>query len=156
VPPSPNGLEVLKPEAEADLEVISILIGGALVRLPTRTYVTFLYSHAQSVLIALNLQLLWTHQPCSPSLSWCVRDGSKNVVPAPPVATGGPEADPKAILSTEDFVDSKDIKQHLADPDLEVFGKTPDEDHRNMRRSQTPATSSVAPEATTTVAHDEL
>jgi len=56
-------------------------------------------------------------------------------------------------------VDWRDIKKHLADPDLEVFDKTPDEDesdHRSMRRSQTPATTSVAPEATTTAAHDEL
>ena len=81
------------------------------------------------------------------------------VVPAPPVATSEPEPDPEAILSTEDFVDWKDIKKRLANPGLEVFDKTPDEDERNrrsMRQSQTPATSSVAPEATTTAAHDEL
>ena len=82
-----------------------------------------------------------------------------NVVPAPPVATGEPEADPEGILSTDDFVDWKEIKKHLAVLNLEVFDKAPDEDSRNyrsMRRSQTPATSSVAPEATTTAAHDEL
>jgi len=51
-----------------------------------------------------------------------------NVVPAPPIAAGEPEADPEAILSTENFVDWKDIKKNLADPDLEVFDNTPDED----------------------------
>ena len=88
-----------------------------------------------------------------------------NVVPASPVATREPEADPKAIVSAEDFVDWKDIKKHLADPDLEVFNKTPDEDesdppkHEMIEKeteSQTPATLSAAPEATATAAHDAV
>jgi len=87
------------------------------------------------------------------------------VVPKPPVAASEPEPDPEAILSAEDFVDWKDIKKHLADPDLEVSDKTPDEDeseppkHETVEKetgSQTPATSSTAPEATATAAHDEL
>jgi len=88
-----------------------------------------------------------------------------NVVPAPPVASGEPEADPEALLSAEDFVDWQDIKKHLADPDLEVLDRTPDEDesepskHETVEKetgSQTPETSSAAPEATATAAHDEL
>ena len=56
-------------------------------------------------------------------------------------------------------------KKHLADPDLEVFDKTPDEDKSDLPKhetveketgSQTPATLSAAPEATATAAHDEL
>ena len=62
------------------------------------------------------------------------------MVPAPPVATGEPEADPKAILSTEDFVDWKDIKKHLADFDLEVFDKTPDEDESEQPKHETVST----------------
>jgi len=56
---SPDDLDL---EVDAELEVTSILIDGALVvvasKLPTRTCMSFSYSHAQSVLIALNLQLL--------------------------------------------------------------------------------------------------
>jgi len=85
-----------------------------------------------------------------------------NVVPAPPVATSEPEADPEAILSAED---QKGIKRHLADPDLEVFDKTPDEDvseppkHETVEKetgSQTPVPSSAAPETTATAARNEL
>jgi heat shock protein beta len=89
-----------------------------------------------------------------------------NVDPAPPVATGEPEADPEAILRSEEFVDWQDMKKHLADPDLEkVFDKTPDEDepeppkHDRVEKEtgyQTPSTTSAAPEATATAAHDEL
>jgi len=43
-------------EADAELEVTSILIDGALVVVASK--LPFSYSHAQSVLIALNLQLL--------------------------------------------------------------------------------------------------
>ena len=59
----------------------------------------------------------------------------------------------------------KDIKKHVADPDLEVFDKTPDEDesepprHETVEKetgSQTPATSSAAPKAPATASHDEL
>ena len=87
------------------------------------------------------------------------------MVPAPPVAASEPEADPEAIPSAEDFVDWKDIKKHLADPDLEVFDHTPDEDeseppkHETVEKetgSQPPATSSAAPKATATATHDEL
>ena len=87
------------------------------------------------------------------------------MAPAPPVATGEPEADLEAILSAEDFVDWKDIKEHLADPDLEVFDKTPNEDesdppkHETVEKetgSQTPTTLSAAPEATATAAHDAV
>jgi len=48
---------------------------------------------------------------------------------------------------------------------LEVFDKTPDEDESDPQKhemieketgSQTPATSSAAPEATATAAHDEV
>jgi len=87
------------------------------------------------------------------------------VVPAPPVATRGPEPDPEVILGAEGFVDWKDIKKHLADPDLEVFDKTPGEDeseppmHETVEKEtgrQTPATSSATREATATAAHDEL
>ena len=78
-----------------------------------------------------------------------------NVVPAPPVSTRGPEPDLKVNLGAEDFVDWKDIKKHLADPDLEVFDKTPSEDeseppkHETVEKEtgrQTPATSSAARE----------
>ena len=42
-----------------------------------------------------------------------------NVDPAPPVATGEPEADPEELLRSEEFVDWQDIKKRLADPDVE-------------------------------------
>jgi len=62
-------------------------------------------------------------------------------------------------------VDWKGIKEHLVDPDLEVLYRTQDEDeseppeHETVEKEtgfQTPATSSAAPEATATAAHDEL
>jgi len=89
-----------------------------------------------------------------------------DVVPAPPVATGEPEADPEAILGSEEFADWQEMKKHLADPDLEkVFDTTLGENESEppMRDRveketgyQTPSTTSAAPEATQTAAHDEL
>jgi len=122
---------------------------------------SFSYSHAQSVLITLNLQRI----DCALRSSLGVSNTAQvppNVVTAPHVATSKPEADPEAILSAEDFVDWKDIEKHLADPDLEVFDRTPDENESEPQTveketgSQTPATSSAPPEATATAAHDEL
>jgi len=93
------------------------------------------------------------------NFGWLVR--FSNVVP--PVATGEPEADPGGDSECGGFLDWKDIKKHLADPDSEVFDKTPDEEesepprHRTVEQetgSQTPATSSAAPEATVTAVHD--
>ena len=59
---SPDDLRDPDLEADTELEVTSILIDGALVvvasKLPTRTCMSFSYWRAQSVLIALNLQLL--------------------------------------------------------------------------------------------------
>ena len=62
-PASPDNLRDPDLEVDAELEeVTSILIDGALVvvasKLPTRSCMSFSYSHARSVLIALNLQLL--------------------------------------------------------------------------------------------------
>jgi len=85
---------------------------------------------------------------------------------APPGATGEPEADPEAILQSEELVDWQNMKKHLADPDLaKVFDKIPDEDepgppvHDRIEQEtgyQTPSTASDATEATSTAAHDEL
>jgi len=82
-----------------------------------------------------------------------------DVAPAPPVATGEPEADPEAILQSEEFVDWQDMKKHLAEPDLaKGFDKTPDEDepeppvHDKVEKE----TGSDATDATSTPAHDEL
>jgi hypothetical protein len=83
-----------------------------------------------------------------------------DVEPAPPVATGEPEANPEAILQNEEFVDWQDMKKHLSDPDLEkAFDKSPDEDEPDKEKEQetgyqTPSTASTATEATAT--HDEL
>ena len=88
------------------------------------------------------------------------------MVPAPPVATGEPEADPEAILGAEEFVDWQDMKKHLADPDLgNVFDKSPNEDelesskHESVEQEtghRTLPSTSAKPEATATAAHDEL
>ena len=92
-----------------------------------------------------------------------------NVVPVPPVATSEPEADPEAILeailSAEDFMDWKGIKKHLADPNLEVFNRTPDEDKLDPLKDevvekklgpQRPGTLSAIPEATANAAHNAV
>lgn len=87
------------------------------------------------------------------------------MTPAPPVATGEPDADPEAILKAEEFVNWQDIKKNLADPDLEkVFDMTPDEDESAPPQQQNvekeaghqPLPPSAEPEAATTAAHVEL
>ena len=87
---------------------------------------SFSYSHAQSVLITLNLQRIGCALRSSLGVSNTAQ-APPNVVPAPHIAASEPEADPETFLSAEDFVDWKDIEKHLADPDLEVFDRTPDE-----------------------------
>lgn len=84
-----------------------------------------------------------------------------NAVPAPPVDTGEPEAEPEAILRSEGFVDWQDMKTHLTDPALNVIEKTPGKDepepptHDRVEKElgyQTPSTMSAAFEATPTAA----
>ena len=75
------------------------------------------------------------------------------------MATGELEADPEAILQSEEFVDWQDMKKRLAYPDLaKVFDWTPDGDepktpvHDRVEKAtghQTPS----ATEATSTAAH---
>ena len=88
------------------------------------------------------------------------------MVPAPPVATSEPEPDPEEILKSEEFMDWQNIKQHLADPDLEkLFDKTPEKDEQEPPKdekveketeSRTAHATSTTPDAAATAAHDEL
>jgi len=148
--PSPDDLEEPDPEAEAELEeVLSILIDGALVRSGFEITNSNLFFERIDRALRRSLGVSETAQ--APS----------NVDPAPPVATGEPEADPEAILQSEEFVDWQEMKKHLADPDLEkVFDKTPNEDEPESstddRVEKETGYQPAAPEATPNAAHDEL
>lgn len=140
--PSPDELEDPDPEAEAELEeVTSILIDGALIRsgfeiTNSNMYVLLILARAvctyytdsffERIDRALRRSLGVSETAQAPS----------NVVPAPPVATGEPDADPEAILKAEEFVDWQDIKKNVADPDLKVFDISPDEDEPEPPKHQ--------------------
>jgi len=151
--PSADDLEEPDLEAEAELEeVVSILIDGAAIR--SGFEITDSNIFFERIDRALRRSLGVSETAKAPL----------NVVPAPPVAAGEPEADPEAILQSEEFMDWQEVKKKLGDADLEEkgFGSTSDERVREREREetdQTPQSTSGTPgtpQVTRAAPHDEL